>query len=175
MRPLNPLWYTAALFLVLGGWMAGTAVAAGSWDTVREAELVPLEQRIDAADGSVAVFTDIRQPERDVTCRATPRARGSEPTPFGPAPLDLRVDRDGTTWYLVGWLAEGADGLKVTCTPRDRAADNATYATAAVEGVLERANTGQGIAWLATAAGAGLAIWTWVARRRHRRETAGVA
>lgn len=179
VRPVNPLWYLAAFLLVLGGWMAGTVVAAGSWNLVRDATLGAVDERVDAAGGSVAVFTDVLQPERDVTCRATPKAEGDqedddvEPIDVPAAPdgvLGMRIDRAGTDWFLIGFLAEGRDGLAVTCTPRDRAADNATYRVAAVDGVLDRARTGSGVTWLATAAGLALAAWTWWCRRSRNEE-----
>lgn len=152
--------------------MAGTVVAAGAWELVRESTLVPAEPRIDAAGASVAVFTDIRQGDRGLRCRAREAGEGAEAIPVAAARLDLQVVRDGTTWYLIGFLPEGRDELRVRCAPRDEAADNATYALAAVEGWQSRANLGNGISVLATGAGAVLAVWTWVARRRQRKETA---
>lgn len=170
MRLVNPLWYLAALFVVLGGWMAGTIVAAGAWDNVREATLESVTERVDAGSGSLAVFTDVRQPERDVTCTATPPGDEAEPLDIPAAPIDLTVARDGSTWYLIGFQREGRDDVAVRCTPRDRAADAATYRVAVAEGVLDQARRGSGLTWIATAAGLGLAVATWWARRKRNQE-----
>lgn len=170
VRLTNPLWYLAALFVVLGGWMVGTIVAAGSWDHVRDATLESVTERVDAGSGSLAVFTDVRQPERDVTCTATPPGKGAEPVELEKAPIDLTVARDGSTWYLIAFEPEGRDDVAVRCTPRDRAADAATYRVAVAEGVLDRARLGAGLTWIATAAGVVLAVLTWWSRRKSHQE-----
>lgn len=170
MRLTNPLWYLAALFVVLGGWMAGTIVAAGSWDHVRDATLESVTEPVDAGSGSLAVFTDVRQPERDVTCTATPPGKDAEPVELEPAPIDLSVPRDGSTWYLVAFERESADELAVRCTPKDRAADAATYRVAVAEGFTDRARLGAGVTWIAVTAGIVLALCTWWSRRKKHQE-----
>ena len=57
--------------------------------------------------------------------------------------------------------------MDIRCTPADDRSDNATYAFSTVEGFTDRANIGNGIAIIATALGIGLAIWTFIARRRR--------
>lgn len=149
--------------------MVGTVVAAGAWDTVREASIV--DGRVDAEGASVAVFTDILQPDLDVDCRARGPEDDDEQIVVPPASLDLQVQQDGTTWYLIGFVTEGQDQLRAACAPADRdVADPATYGIAVAEGWQSRANTGNGISVLATAAGAALALWTWLTRRRRRKQ-----
>lgn len=176
IKLVNPLWYLAALMLALGGLMVGTAVAAGAWDAVREADLSGTEERVDAEGASLAVFTDILQPERDIACTATPSAEEGaeedpEPIEVPEAPLDLDVAREGTSWYLIGFLPEGADGLAVSCAPTDESGDAADYAVSTPEGVLSRANVGNGVGWIGTAAGLLLAVLVFVSRRRARQES----
>jgi hypothetical protein len=170
VRLVSPLWYLAALLVVLGGWMAGTVVAAGAWDRVREAPLQNVTERVDAKGASIAVFTDVRQPERDVTCTATTATKGAKPVDVPDAPLDLSVADDGSTWYLIGFEPEGRDGVAVRCTPKDRQADSASYRVAVAEGVLDRASAGNGVAWILTAVGVALAIATWWSRRKNAQE-----
>lgn len=170
VRLVSPFWYLAALFLVIGGWMAGVVVAAGAWDAVRDAELVNTSDRVDAAGGSLAVFTDVRQPERGVTCTTKGPEKGARPVEVEGAPIDLTVARDGSTWYLIGFQPQGRDDVAVRCTPRDRAADAATYRAAVAEGMDARANLGNGIGWIVTAVGVGLAVATWWSRRTRPQE-----
>ncbi len=170
VRLVSPLWYLAAFLVVLGGWMAATVVAAGTWGLVRDATLVDPTEAVDAGGSSLAVFTDISQPERDVTCTATPADEEAEPLDVPAAPVDLTVARDGGRWYFIGWLAEGRDGLTVRCTPADETPDNAGYRVAVVDGALDPARRGSLITYLATGAGIALAVVTWLSRRRARRE-----
>jgi hypothetical protein len=170
VRLVSPLWYLAALVVVLGGWMAGTVVAAGAWDRVREAPLQNVTERVDAGGASLAVLTDVRQPERDVTCTASARGKGAEPVPLPDAELDLSVVDDGSTWYLIAFDKDGRDDVAVRCTPRDRQADSASYRVAVAEGWQDRASAGNGVAWLLTAAGIALAVATWWSRRRRPQE-----
>lgn len=153
------------------GWMVGAAVAAGAWDSVREAGITSASQPVNANNRSVAVFTDVVQPDRRVTCRATTEADRKakrEPTEFPPASLDLVLDDDGNEWHLIGFMPEGRNDMTIKCTPADKRADNATYAYSVVEGFTTRANAGKGIGWIATGSAAALAIWTFIARRRKR-------
>lgn len=172
VRLINPLWYLAALTIALGGQVVGTAVAASSWDFVREAPLVNASEPVDATGGSVAVFTDVPQPDRDIGCVVTETADDSEPVDVPEAPLDLTAVSDGTTWHLVGFLLDAPDGeLRVACAAQDGAGDSASYAVSTPEGVGDRANVGNGIGWLATLAGIVLAIYVFTSRRRHRKES----
>lgn len=170
VRLTNPLWYLAALFVVLGGWMAGVILAAGAWDTVRDATLESASERVDAGSGSLAVFTDVRQPERDITCTATGPGKDAEPVDLEAAPIDLTVARDGSSWFLIAFERNAPSDVEVRCTPRDRAADAATYRVAVAEGFADRAQLGDGVTWIATAAGIVLAIATWWTRRKSHQE-----
>jgi hypothetical protein len=87
------------------------------------------------------------------------------------ASLELVVTDDGNEWHLIGFEPNGRDGMSIRCTPADKRADNATYAFSTVDGFTDRANTGNGIAIIGTALGIGLALWTFIARRRHNQET----
>jgi hypothetical protein len=170
VRLTSPLWYLAAFLLAIGGWMASAVVAAGAWDHVRDATLQPLTERVDAKGSSLAVFTDVRQPERDVTCTTSGRGRGAEPDPVADAPIDLSVPRDGSTWYLIAFEQESRDQLEVRCRPGDEAADAATYRVAVADGFLDRTSNAAGIAWIAAAAAVVLAAATWWTRRKRSQE-----
>lgn len=168
MKVTSAFGYLAALFLVLAGWVGATIVAAGAWDTVRNSTLVPVTQeRADAQGFSVAVFTDIVQPERTIACRG--RDLLGEAVPIEPAAIDVPVESDGTEWHLINLLPEGRDGLKVRCGPRDKRVDNATYSFAIVDGFTSRGERGQAIATTGLLAGLGLAGWTFVCRRNRKK------
>lgn len=168
VRPTSPFAYLAAVLIVLAGWVGATVVAAGAWDTVRDATLVPVTQeRADATDRSVAVFTDIVQPERDIACRG--RDLDGRATDIDPAAIDVTVDSDGTTWHLINLLPEGRDGLKVRCGPLDRRVDNATYSFAIIDGFTSRGERGQAIAATGLLLGIALAGWTFVSRRKVKK------
>ena len=169
MRPINPLWYLAAFVVALGSLMIGTAVAASAWNPVREVTVTPTSVRADAAGKSLAVFTDIVQTDRDVSCRAVDRDK--DVTEIPDAALDIMVDNEGNQWHLIGMLPEGANALQIRCTPRDRRVDNASYGFAAVPGFESRANVGNGIGVLGAATGALFAGYVFYSRRQHRKET----
>lgn len=156
--------------LALGGWVVAMVVAAGAWDTVREAPVAPVDQPLDASGQSVAVFTDVVEPERKVTCTQTTaadRKAKKKPKPIPEAGIQLVVTDDGNEWHLIGFEADGRNDMAIRCTPADKRSDNATYAFSTVDGFTPRANTGNGIATIATALGIGLAIWTFITRRRR--------
>ena len=156
--------------LALTGWVVATVVAAGAWDEVRDAPVAVVDRPLDAGGQSVAVFTDVVQPERKVTCAHTTEAdRKAEkkPKPIRKASIELVVTDDGNEWHLIGFEPDGRNDMTIRCTPTDKRSDNATYAFATVDGFTSRANTGNGIAIIATALGIGLAIWTFIARRRR--------
>jgi hypothetical protein len=149
-------------------------VAAGAWDSVREAPIAAVTRPLDAGGLSVAVFTDVIQPERRVTCTQTTEAAKKakqEPKPIPAASLELVVNDDGNEWHLIGFEPKGHDTMSIRCTPADKRPDNATYAFSTVDGFTERANNGNGIAIIGTVLGIGLALWTFIARRRHDQET----
>jgi len=154
----------------MAGWIIGTIVAAGAWDVVRSAPIAAVSGPLDARGQSVAVFTDVLQPERRIACeQTTERARDAKrkPQPVPAASLDLKVLDDGNEWHLIAFEPDGRAGMEIRCTPRDERSDNATYAYSVVEGWTTRANTGNGIATVGTFLGIGLAIWTFIARRRR--------
>lgn len=170
MKLVNPLWYLAAFLFVLGTVMVGTVVAAGAWDPVREVTVTPTTTRADAQGKTLVVYTDILQPDRDVSCRATGRDKKSKDIP--PAALDITVDNDGNQWHLIGLLREGADDVSVRCTPRDKRADNASYGWATVDGFESRAGAGGDIGKSGAVLGVALAGYVFWCRRQQRKETA---
>jgi hypothetical protein len=148
------------------GWVVGTTVAAGAWDTVRDTGITNTGGPLEASGYSVAVFTDVRQPERHISCSA--RIEGvKKRAPSPPASLDLVVNDDGNEWFLLAFEPKGRDGMQVSCTPRDKRPDNATYAFTVVQGWEDRAYLGNAISIAGTFAGIALAIWTFIARRRR--------
>lgn len=168
VRPINPLWYLAAFVVALGSLMIGTAVAASAWNPVREVTVTPTTVRADAAGKSLAVFTDIVQPDRGISCRAVDRDK--DVTPIPDAALDITVDNEGNQWHLIGMLPEGSNGLKVRCKPQGKRVDNASYGYAAVAGFESRANTGNGIGMIGAAIGVIFAGYVFYSRRQHRKE-----
>lgn len=171
VRPSSPLAYLGALLLVIGGWMAGTIVAAGAWDLVRDAPTATLQEPVEVGDGAVAVFTDVLQPEREIRCTTRPVDDDeTEPVRMPGAPVDLTVERGGSTWYLLAFEPDVSGQVRVSCAPTDDNGDAATYRAGAVEGVRDRVQLGNGVAWLSTLAGIGLAGWTWWNRRRARQD-----
>lgn len=153
--------------LALVGWTAGAVVAAGAWDAVRDAGITSASGSVDASGRSVAVFTDVVQPERRIICES--RIGDAEKSARVPPPsLDLVVDDDGNQWHLIGFIQKGRDDTTITCAPLDERSDNATYAYTVVDGWTDRANTGEWIVRIGTLSGIALAIWTFIARRRHR-------
>lgn len=173
MKPTNPLWYLLAFAIALVGSMIATVVLAGAWDPVRDATVTPIAERVDATGKSVAIYTDIVQPDRKVTCRAT--GPGKKVTEIPAAKLQFTVDNGGDQWHLIGMLNEGADNLLITCTPKDRRVDDATYAYAAVNGFTSRGNTANGISILGATIGVGLAGYTFYSRRQKRKAEPGIA
>ena len=90
VKPVNPLWYLAAFVFALGSTMVGTAVAASSWDPLREVTVSPTTTRADAQAKTLGVFTDILQPERHITCRAI--GPDKKPVAIPKAKIDITVD-----------------------------------------------------------------------------------
>lgn len=170
MKPVNPLWYLAAFIFALVSVVIGTVVAAGAWDPVRVVTVTPTTTRADAMGKTLVVFTDIRQPGRNITCRAT--GRDKKPVDIPPAALDITVDNEGNQWYLIGLLTEGTSDMSVQCTPRDKRVDNASYGWATVTGFESRANRGRGVGVLGVVLAAGWALYVFYCRRQLRKETA---
>jgi hypothetical protein len=168
VKPVNPLWYLAAFLFALGSVMIGTAVAAGAWDPVREVTVSPTTTRADAQAKTLVVFSDILQPDRHITCRAT--GRDKKPVDIPPAKLAITVDNEGNQWHLIGLLDEGAEGMKVQCTPRDKRVDNASYGWATVTGFESRGNMAEGIGDIGVALGAVFAGYVFYCRRQQRKE-----
>lgn len=166
MKPINPLWYTAAFLFALASLMVAAAVASGGWEPVKHATVLSIPTRVDAADKSVAVFTDIVQPDRHITCTATHPDKSV--TKILAPGLPVTVTSGSEQWHLIGLLHNGSDGLKVACTPRDKQHDDATYGYAAVTGFQSRYNAGKGIAILGVTIGLGGMAYVYYARRRQR-------
>jgi hypothetical protein len=168
VKPTSPLWYLAAFLIALGASMLATVVAAGAWDPVREASVSPVAERVDATDKSIAVYTDIVQPDRDVTCRAT--GPGKKVTEIPAAKLSITVNDGSDQWHLIAMLNEGGKDQLITCTPKDRRVDDATYTYAAISGFTTKGNTAQGISYLGIAFGVLLAGYTFYTRRQLRKD-----
>lgn len=163
----NPLWYLAALFLVLGGWIVAAPILAAPWQDLKTASITGFEsgKKIDVTDRGVAFFTDIVQ-ERDVTCRSNPQGalniRGTR--------FDLANDDGDRTWHLLSTTTSAKAGLyAVACTPKDRAVDTVSYGYAKLPSFSSAGRNGRGIGILATTAAAILAAWTYWGRRQERK------
>jgi hypothetical protein len=166
VKPISPLWYTAAFLFALGSIMVGAAVASGGWTPVKHATVLSIPTRVAAEDKSVAVFTDIVQPDRHITCTAT-RPDKTVTTILKPG-LAVTVTSGSEQWHLIGLLRDGFDELKLACTPRDKRHDDATYGYAAVTGFESRYNAGKGISILGVTIGLGGWAYVYYLRRRRR-------
>jgi hypothetical protein len=155
------------LALTLTGWIIGVAVAGGAWDAVRNAPITSANQALQAEGESIAVFTDVVQTDRQITCSMVDVVRDARPAPIPPAPIALTVDDDGTTWSLVAFQPDGRNNITVSCAPRDKQVDNAQYAYAAVDGFVERARAGNSVILGGFLSGVVLAIIVFAKRRRH--------
>lgn len=165
----NPLWYLAAFLIAIGSAMGAVIVAAGAFDSVRDATVIPVTERAEASGKTLAVYTDVVQPDRDVTCQAT--GTDNKPVDIPDKGVDIvATNTDGTAWHLIGLLDEGKADLRIACAPKDKRADNAAYGFAAVTGYSTTVNNGHGIEVLGLAAGAGLAAWVYWCRRKERQE-----
>jgi len=169
VKPVNPLWYLAAFLFALVGTMAGTAVAASSWNPLRDVTVSPATTRADAQAKTLAVFTDIRQPDRHITCRAI--GRDKKPVAIPPSTVDITVDNEGNQWHLIGVLNQGSNGMQVECTPRDKRVDNASYGWATAAGVETRAGLGNDIGLAGVGIGIVFAGYVFYCRRQQRKET----
>lgn len=175
VRPVNPLWYLAALLIALASLMGAAAYGASAFDAVRDATVTPVTERVDARGSTLAIYTDIVQADRDISCRGR-YGDGDRGRIVIPATtVDVAAQGDGTRWRLIALLDEGRDGLRIVCTPADRRVDNAAYGYATVTGYSSRANNAQGFAWLGTAVAAALAGWVFWCRRSARRDARAAA
>lgn len=165
-RPPSPLWYLAALALALAGWIIGVAIAGGAWDAVRNTPITSANQALQAKGESIAVFTDVVQAERRITCSMVDVVRDAEPDPIPASPIALTVEDDGATWNLVAFEPEGRDNVTISCAPADKGVDNAQYAYAAVDGFLERARAGNFVILGGFLGGIVLTIIVFMRRRR---------
>lgn len=168
MRLTHPLWYLAAFLFAIGSTIAAMAVAASAFDPIRDATVVPVTERADAKGGTLAVFTDIVQTDRQVACHA--RGLDKRRVEIPGKGVDISAQSDGTTWHLIALLTEGRDGLRVVCTPQDRKIDNASYGYAVVDGYGSAVRNGKGIAILGVTIGAGLGAYVYYCRRQVRAE-----
>ncbi len=167
-RPPSPLWYLLALALTLAGWIVGVAVAGGAWDEVRNASITSANQALQAKGESIAVFTDVVQTDRRISCSMVDVVRDAAPDPIPPAPIALTVEDDGATWSLVAFQPDGRDNVTVSCVPKDKQVDNAQYAYAAVDGFVERARAGNFIILGGFLGAIILATVVFIRRRRHK-------
>lgn len=163
---MSQWWYLATFLLALASLMGAAAVASGAWTPVKHATVLSIPTRVDAEDKTLAVFTDIVQPDRGVTCTAT--APDKSVTKILKPGLAVTVTSGSEQWHLIGLLPDGSDGLKVACTPRDKRHDDANYGYAAVTGYASKVNTGKGIAILGVVSALGVAGYTYYGRRRQR-------
>jgi len=168
-EPPSPYWYLAALALTLVRWMVGVAVAGGAWDAVRGAHITSANEALQAQDESIAVFTDVVQTDRRITCAMSDVVTDSRAVAIPPAPIALEVEDDGETWHLVAFQPEGRNGVTVTCTPKDKQVDNAQYAYAVVDGFIQRARIGNAIILAGLVGAVAIAAIVFVKRRRAPR------
>jgi hypothetical protein len=175
VRPTNPLWYLAALLIALGSTMVAAAVGATAFDPIRDATVVPITERVDASGSTLAVYTDIVQADRDISCRGRfgDDDRGRVVIPS--TDLEIGAQGDGTRWTLIAILEDGRDDLRIVCTPADKRVDNASYGYATVTGYASARNNGKGIATLGVTVGAALAAWVFWCRRSARRSRRAAA
>lgn len=163
----NPLCYLAAFLLALGGWMAAAAIAATSWQPLKDSTVTRLDPgaKIDVTEHGVAFFTDLVQPQRGVACRSKP----PEALPVEPAKFDLVNHTEGRSWHLLSTTVQAKAGtVSVRCTPSDGMIDTATYGYAELPS-FHNADVGRGIGSMASLAAVILAAWTWWGRRTERK------
>ncbi len=166
MKQTNAMWYLVALFLVLGGWVAAAAIAAGDWEDLKHADVTPINsgKKIDVSEKGVAFFTDFKQ-DRKVSCRSTP-VKALE---IKEATFDLQTESGDRIWHMIGTARDPKPGAyDVACTPRDKASDTATYGFAVLPD-SDSTSTGLGVSSIATAAGLILTAWCWWGRRTQRK------
>lgn len=154
-------WYAVAVAIVVVGWLGGVIWQASQWNELRRSDVAVVGQKLQARGSAVAVFTDLQQSGRTIVCTASGPGRARTAVPA--APLSLDVVSGGTTWHLLGLMRSGRDQMTVSCAPRDRKTDTATYGTAVVDRIGGR--PGAAIAWTAIVLSVVLAAATAVTRR----------
>lgn len=170
VRLTNPLWYLAAFLLAIGSAMAATAVAASAFDPVRDATVTPVTERVNAQGATLAIYTDLVQDDRDITCWGRYGKDDKQRVDIPDKGVELTAQGDGTRWQLIGLLEEGRDGMRIVCRPADSRDDSASYGYATVTGYGTTVNNGRGIAYIGIAAAFGLAVWIYWCRRAVRIE-----
>jgi hypothetical protein len=168
-EPTSPAWYLVALAVFAIGWNGGVWWAGTAWDLVREAPITSANQALQAEGKSIAVFTDVVQANRQITCALSSVVREDRPQPIDPAPIPLTVEDDGATWTLVAFEHEGKNNVTVACAPKDRQVDNAQYAYATIDGFNTRLWTGNIISMAAIVVALAVAIVVFRIRRRQLR------
>jgi len=168
-EPASPAWYLLALAVFAIGWNGGVWWAGSAWDQVREARITSANQALQAEGASIAVFTDVVQPDRRITCAMVDVVREARPQPMGPAPIPLTVEDDGVTWQLVAFERNGRDNVTVTCAPADKQVDNAQYAYATVNGYDTRLWTGNIVSMAAIVLAFAIGVVVFRIRRRQLR------
>ncbi len=168
-KTTGPAWYLVALAVFAIGWNGGVWWAGQAWDLVREAPITSANQALQADGESIAVFTDVVQVNRQITCSMSSVVREARPQAIAPAPIPLTVEDDGATWTLIAFENEGRDNVTVSCAPKDKQVDNAQYAYATIDGYNARLWTGNivSIAAIVLALAIGFAIFR--IRRRQLR------
>lgn len=175
VRLTSPLWYLAAFLLAIGSAMAATAVAASALDPVRDATVTPVTERVDAQGSTLAIYTDLVQADREISCRGRYGQDDRGRVVIPDKGIDVTAQGDGTTWHLIGLLENGRDGLRIVCTPVDKRVDNAAYGYATVTGYSSTVDNGRGIAYIGVAAAAVFAAWVFWCRRAARRTRTSAA
>jgi hypothetical protein len=170
VRLTNPLWYLAALLIALGSTIAAVVVASTAFNPVRDATVIPITERVDAKGSTLAIYTDIEQPGRDIACRGRYGDDDKGRVVIPAKDVAISAQGDGTRWTLIALLEEGRDDLRIVCTPGDERVDNASYGYATVTGYASTVNNGKGITAIGLAVAAGLAGWVAWCRRAARRE-----
>lgn len=168
-EPVSPAWYLLALAVFAIGWNGGVWWAGSAWDQVREARITSANQALQADGESIAVFTDVVQPDRKIICEMVDVVREAPRQRMGADPIPLTVEDDGITWQLVAFEREGRDNVTVACAPEDKQVDNAQYAYATVDGFNSRLWTGNVISMASIALSIAVGVVIYRIRRRHPR------
>lgn len=138
-------WYLLAIAVPLIAWIIGSAQLASRWDVVHEAKPLPIGGNFDAADQSVAIFTDFVQADRIITCSVTrPKDQARE---IDKPAVDISVNFDATRWHFIGFTPEGHDKMRVSCVPEDGHTDGSTYAYAVVPSTFDTEMSAHFIMW----------------------------
>jgi hypothetical protein len=168
-EPTSPAWYLVALAVFAIGWNGGVWWASTAWDQVREAQITSANQALQAEGKSIAVFTDVVQANRQITCVMSDVVREARPQPIDPAAIPLTVEDDGATWTLIAYEHDGRNNVTVACAPKDRQVDNAQYAYATIDGYNTRLWTGNIVSMASIVVALAVGIMIYRIRRRQLR------